>query len=95
MKTAEDYLVELQAVSDKDWERQGYNMERKPIYSLNYGKRWTKVVVETFGSKSVHCFIDSLTGDLYKSASWKAPAKGIRGNINNEKKPYLSREFYR
>jgi hypothetical protein len=29
------------------------------------------------GSRSVHCFIDKQTGQIYKSASWKAPAKGV------------------
>ena len=35
------------------------------------------------GSKqrSVHAFIDKATGDVYKPASWKAPAKHIRYNL--------------
>lgn len=31
--------------------------------------------------RSVHCFIDAETGDVLKSAGWKAPAKGARGNL--------------
>lgn len=31
--------------------------------------------------RSCYCFVDKTTGDVLKSASWKAPAKGIRGNI--------------
>lgn len=30
---------------------------------------------------SVYAFIDRTTGDIYKPASAKAPAKGIRGNL--------------
>ncbi len=30
---------------------------------------------------SVFCFIEKSTGDIYKAASWKAPAKGVRGSI--------------
>ena len=30
---------------------------------------------------SVWCFVDKNTGDVYKPASWKAPAKGIRYNL--------------
>lgn len=39
------------------------------------------------GSKqrSVHAFIDKTTGDVYKSASWKAPAKHIRYNLIDDK----------
>jgi hypothetical protein len=33
------------------------------------------------GSRSVHCFIDKKTGEIYKSASWKSPAKGVRYDL--------------
>jgi hypothetical protein len=33
------------------------------------------------GSRSVHCFIDKKTGEMYKSSSWKAPAKGVRYDL--------------
>ena len=32
-------------------------------------------------SRSVDAFIDKATGDVYKPASWKAPAKGVRFNL--------------
>jgi len=31
--------------------------------------------------RSVHCFIDKKTGEVYKSASWKSPAKGVRYDL--------------
>ena len=31
-----------------------------------------------------YCFIDVKNGDILKSAGWKAPAKGARGNIFND-----------
>ena len=30
---------------------------------------------------SVHCFIDKQTGEVYKPASWKAPAKHVRYDL--------------
>ena len=30
---------------------------------------------------SVHCFIDKKTGEVYKAASWKAPAKIVRFDL--------------
>ena len=33
------------------------------------------------GQRSVFCFIERETGDILKAASWKAPAKGVRGNL--------------
>jgi hypothetical protein len=32
-------------------------------------------------SRSVHCFINRKTGEVYKSASWKGPAKGVRYDL--------------
>lgn len=36
-----------------------------------------------FNQRSVAAFIDN-DGNILKPASWKAPAKGIRGNIFND-----------
>ena len=33
------------------------------------------------GSRSVHAFIDKKTGEVYKPASFKAPAKHVRYNL--------------
>ena len=32
-------------------------------------------------SRSVHAFVDKKTGEIYKSASWKSPAKGVRYDL--------------
>ena len=32
-------------------------------------------------SRSVHAFINRKTGEVYKSASWKSPAKGVRYDL--------------
>ena len=34
-----------------------------------------------YKSGSVHCFIDKQTGEVYKPASWKAPAKHVRFDL--------------
>lgn len=44
-------------------------------------RKYIKVIMETHGNRSVHCFVDKETGDVYKPASWKAPAKGVRFNL--------------
>ena len=49
------------------------------VYFLEY-----REASEYYGTKagyksgSVHCFIDKQTGEVYKPASWKAPAKHVR-----------------
>ncbi len=45
------------------------------------GRKYHKIIMNANGSKSVHCFIDKKTGEVYKSASWKAPAKGVRFDL--------------
>lgn len=51
-------------------------------YVIESGKRYHKVIMIDGGnSRSVHCFVDKNTGDVYKSASWKAPAKGVRYSL--------------
>ena len=49
------------------------------------GKKYIKVVREEYDESNdrwrdttVHSFIDRNTGDVYKPASWKAPAKHVR-----------------
>ena len=32
-------------------------------------------------SRSVHAFVDKKTGEVYKSSSWKSPAKGVRYDL--------------
>ena len=34
-----------------------------------------------YSAGSVHCFIDRQTGEVYKPASWKAPAKHVRFDL--------------
>ena len=93
MKTPEDYIKEIKAASDAEWHARGYTLA-PPEFSLRHGKKYIKVVITSFGSDAVHCFLDK-DGNIYKSASWSKPAKGIRGNINDEKKPLLGRDYYR
>ena len=51
-------------------------------YVIETGKKYHKVVmIDGGGSRSVHCFIDKQTGEMYKSASWKSPAKGVRYDL--------------
>ena len=100
MKTPEDYLAEVKAASDAEWNRKGFTLPA-PVFSLECGRKFIRVVmaypqannVQILGSRSVHCFLDN-DGNIYKASSWKIPAKGIRGNINNDKKPLLGWQFY-
>jgi len=45
------------------------------------GRKYHKIIMNAKGSRSVHAFIDKQTGQVYKSASWKSPAKGVRYDL--------------
>ena len=51
-------------------------------YVIETGKKYHKVIMVDGGSsRSVHAFVDKNTGELYKSSSWKSPAKGVRYDL--------------
>lgn len=55
-----------------------------PVYKfyIDEGRKYYKIIMETDGgSRSIHAFVDKKTGDVYKAASFKAPAKGVRFNL--------------
>ena len=69
------------------------NLMKFKVYS---GKKYYKIVQQEFETwekskyygqyrdGSVHCFVDKETGDVYKAASWRSPAKHIRFSLQNE-----------
>jgi len=54
-----------------------------PVYKfvIETGRKYHKIIMDANGSRSVHAFVDKKTGEVYKSASFKAPAKGVRFNL--------------
>ena len=64
-------------------------------FVVKTGKRYYKIVQQEFetweksrnygkyADGSVHSFVDKETGDVYKPASWAAPAKHIRFTFQN------------
>ena len=64
------------------------NLDR---FRYSEGKKYLKVTREEYNEKTgywrdttVHSFVDKKTGDVYKPASWKAPAKHVRFNFCNK-----------
>ena len=50
-------------------------------FTVDTGRKYHKVMMNANGSRSVHCFVDKKTGEVYKAASHKAPAKGVCFNM--------------
>lgn len=81
MKTQiEAFRCLIETVHSEYCNRHGF--EIRDEVTVRYGKKYAKLLV----GSSVHSFIDMTTGDIYKAATCKAPAKHVRGNINSEHK---------
>jgi len=63
------------------------NGECNYSYVIESGKKYHKIIMvidngpERHIARSVHAFVDKNTGEVYKSASWKSPAKGVRYDL--------------
>tara|TARA_B100001250_G_scaffold349295_1_gene320407 strand:- start:1741 stop:2229 length:489 start_codon:yes stop_codon:yes gene_type:complete len=67
-KFHKDQLVELKSgVSDYD-------------FVIESGRKYHKIVMVN-NQRSVHAFIDKNTGEVYKAASWRGPAKDVRFDL--------------
>lgn len=60
----------------------------KRDFIVEEGKRYYKIIDGYVNqdnglleSQGVHAFVDKENGDLYKPASWRGPAKGVRANM--------------
>jgi hypothetical protein len=78
MKTIEYFVAELNAKFPKEEDYQ-------ESFVFTTGKRFYKICRSRDGIKpnSSYAFVDKVTGELYKAASWSAPANYSRGNIND------------
>lgn len=53
-------------------------------FYIESGRKYHKIIMETgCGSRSVHAFVDKKTGEVYKPASFKAPAKIVRFDLRS------------
>ena len=63
------------------------NGECNYSFVIESGKKYHKIIMvidngpERHISRSVHAFVDKNTGEVYKSASFKSPAKGVRYDL--------------
>lgn len=77
------FIAKIQDETDKYYAEHLKNSV-PAVLSFKDGGKFFKVNTCACGSTSVYCFVDKLTGDIYKAASWAAPAKHIRGSIFDE-----------
>lgn len=54
-------------------------------FIISRGKKYLKIIsVKCDNQQSAHAFVDKNTGEVYKSSSWKSPAKSVRFNLMDD-----------
>ena len=66
-----ELCVHLQA----DYDRNAYS--GRYTFEIQTGRKYHKIIADN----SVHAFVDKNTGEVYKPASWRAPAKHVRYDL--------------
>ena len=77
-----DWTNELVTRWQADDDRQ-YKSNSNPCkFAITSGRKYHKILDRT---GSVHAFVNKQTGELYKPASWNAPAKHVRYDLRRIK----------
>jgi|TARA_R110000824_G_scaffold229521_1_gene417180 hypothetical protein len=82
----EEFATRVQEVINKHFKERFPNLTPSTI-SVKFGRKYAKIIRESSTGargttqKCVYGFVDAHTGDIYKAASWRAPAKHVRGSI--------------
>jgi hypothetical protein len=83
------YVTAVNAEMMKGEFSKQYEAKQEELKARAANKYWRLEIFEFGKARSIHAFVDKETGDIYKPAGWKAPAKGSRGNITDPS--YISR----
>ena len=77
-----DWTEELVTRLQADYDRQ-YKSNSNPCkFSITTGRKYHKIVNR---NAEVHAFVDKQTGEVFKPASYKAPAKHVRYDLRRIK----------
>jgi len=72
-----DWTKELVTRLQEDYDSNKYTSDRYK-FEIQTGRKYHKIVSEGSG---VHAFVDKKTGEVYKPASWKSPARHVRYDL--------------
>jgi len=85
-KEIEEFAGRVQGIVDRHYAESFVNLP-VPTITVKFGRKYAKLIREdSTGAlgrtqKFVYGFVDAHTGDIYKAATWSAPAKHVRGSI--------------
>ena len=72
-----DWTEELVRYLQDDYDSESYDPGGRYKFTIQTGRRYHKI----HDGNGVHAFIDKNTGEVYKPASYKAPAKHVRYDL--------------
>ena len=76
-----DWTEELVTRLQEDYDRQYKNSSQPCKFSITTGRKYHKI----HDGNGVHAVVDKNTGQVYKPASYKAPAKHVRYDLRRIK----------
>lgn len=76
-KYVEMYADAIQAAEARRAEH--YKYTKPDMVTVEYGRRFARMVTDNGTQRSVHAFVDLTNGDVIKAAGWKAPQRGVNG----------------
>ena len=86
------YVMDSQDGTDKYLQERARKIENDEEcikFTITSGKKYYKVIQNDYRngkyeSAGVHAFVDKQTGEVYKPASWRAPAKHVRFDMRDQ-----------
>ena len=78
--TVAERTQELVNALQANYDQNGYGDTK---FDMKEGRKYIKICHYT-PQESVHAFVDKKTGDVFKPASWRGPAKYARYNLLDE-----------
>ena len=84
LEVIEQRIQDLIDALDNNYRKQHGGINKHCTFQIQRGKRYYKLIqayIPPSTGRSVHAFIDCKTGEVYKPASWKTPAKHVRYNL--------------
>ena len=86
----EQWAMDLVDALEANYDRRYPNSSDPVRFTIQAGRKYWKIIQNHGG---VHAFIDKKTGEVYKPASWKSPAKHVRYDLRiiNQRQECLAR----
>ena len=80
------WVEDLCKCLDENYVRSYPNSDHKMVFRYEAGRKYYKIMMyneigDNLQSQGVHAFVDKKTGEVYKPASWRGPAKIVRYDL--------------